>query len=892
MLTHQPPFAYSLALVNRNKEVLVHKSYQGSDAADNFILTVLELAETYLPALSPGVPMEELTKEQKTMLYKENTCYLCDDTMAPSERVLDHDHITGEILGVAHNRCNLRRKETAKLACFCHNFQNYDSHFLIRAINRHVPNGKDCVKAIPLNTQKFKTLTVNNRIEFLDSVSFLPDSLAGLVDSLKKSNGTFPILRQVLVEREEDFAMLTRKGVYPYSFAASEDLLNRTTKLPSIKHFANDLDGTKCSEADYNHAKKVWRQFGCKNMSDYTSLYCLSDVLLLADVVMERRDTMWNLFQLDMSRYLSLPHMALDIMLKMTEAEIELISDIDMNYSLMRNIRGGHSFVNLRYARQKKKGERAEQKPYRNDNSVHYDDGVDEDVSISYLDANNLYGAAMSFPLPYSDFRWLEKEEVDVFDPLQDINEMDGGVGYILEVDLEYPPHLHRKHNDFPLCPETTTIAGEELSPVTRAYMGCLPQHANLDNYTSTKLTATMHERHRYFIHGLNLKFALDQGLVLKKIHRIIAFTQKAFLKEFIDICTKMRKAAPTETIANLWKLLANSVYGKLIENVMKRMNCKFSTTEEEALKRASDPTFKSFMSCGEELAISFHSKRKLKMKQSWALGFSILEISKLIMQRLFYGHVQPKLGGPDKVSLLMSDTDSFLVKVKGMNDLEIGEALKDVMDFSNYPSDHPLHDKSRSKQPGLLKNEMPHCSITEAVAVKSKAYSILTDLQSDNRQVNRAKGVRKSVSTKLPFNLYKDCVFGNISMVEVMQRNIVSKKHSNYLVEGRRIAFSPDDSKRYQLCTLHSVPFGSKFSVGARADVCYFCDSAAMAKMPKTALGTPEPSSRTIDGLCLESTAARMLELQELVDEMTDEDSDDLLDEYFDKVYQVAANK
>ena len=150
---------------------------------------------------------------------------------------------------------------------------------------------------------------------------------------------------------KKEFDLLTRKGVYPYGFATGINDLKNARTLPEIEHFYNDLDGENCSKEDYEHAKLMWTTFKCENMLDYTNLYCMLDVLLLAEIVMDFRDTMWTNFNLDMTKYLSLPHMSLDIMLKMTGVEIDLISDQEMSDVFQKNIRGGHSFVNTRYSR-------------------------------------------------------------------------------------------------------------------------------------------------------------------------------------------------------------------------------------------------------------------------------------------------------------------------------------------------------------------------------------------------------------------------------------------------------------------------------------------------------------------------------------------------------------
>ena len=464
IVAEQPPFSYSLVLVDRDFVVREEKTYVGEDAARDFVETVLALAAEYLPSLTPGIEMR-LTEEEEKEANNAKCCYLCGiefDEM--QNRVRDHDHLNGKFLGVAHNLCNLRRRERCTLTCFAHNFSGYDSHFLIRAFS-DFPDVS--INAIPLNTQKFKFLSVNRRIKFVDSFAFLSDSLAKLVTALQKGKSNFPVLRQ-LEPDDEKRSLLLRKGVFPYEFCTSIERLQKQKKLPAKREFANKLTGQSCSAEDYAHAQLVWKTFECENMLDYSSVYVKSDVYQLADVVLNFRKQVWQSFRLDLCQYMSLPHLGFDCMLKSTKVELELISDHEMVDLLKRNIRGGLSFVGRRHA-----------------------ESGEDSGDIVYIDANNLYGKAMTYPLPLRSFRWMQKYEIDNFDVMKDISEEEGP-GYILEVDLDYPPDLHLRHNSFPLAPERITVGYDDLSDYSKV---CLRAIYERTRHSSTKLAATFRPR-------------------------------------------------------------------------------------------------------------------------------------------------------------------------------------------------------------------------------------------------------------------------------------------------------------------------------------------------------------------------------------------------------------
>ena len=350
IISEHVPFAYNYILIDRNGVIHARSTYVGKNAAKHFVESVLQLSDKFLPELcTPGKDKDVLSPSEVFMLKRRTRCYLCDEYMHPKHRVIDHDHLTGAILGVAHSICNLQRKEQCTITAFAHNFSGYDSHLLVRDFNKNKKVRR--MDAIPLNTQKFKCFTVNNRIKFLDSYAFLPDSLLKIVENLKASGCSFSLLDSV-ADTKTKKDLLLRKGIYPYSFATSIKRLQETKALPPRKCFENELTGGgEILESDYQHAQQVWKEFQCKDMLDYTRVYVESDVLQLAEGVIDMRNNVWQEFELDLCQYLSLPMLAKDIMLKTTGVEMELISDHEMSDFVQKNIRGGLSFINTRRAK-------------------------------------------------------------------------------------------------------------------------------------------------------------------------------------------------------------------------------------------------------------------------------------------------------------------------------------------------------------------------------------------------------------------------------------------------------------------------------------------------------------------------------------------------------------
>lgn len=245
-------------------------------------------------------------------------------------------------------------------------------------------------------------------------------------------------------------------------------------------------------------------------------------------------------------------------------------------------------------------------------------------------------------------------------------------------------------------------------------------------------------------------------------------------------------------------------------------MDCKFDRTEDGFTKTVSSPLFKGVMICGEDLTVAFQKKKTLYMRQSWAVGFSILELSKVLMYGLYYDNLLPTFGS-GQIAVMMSDTDSFLLKLKRVKEDEAVEQISEVMDFSNYDPSHPLYDASKAKTPGLLKNEMPKCKILEVVALKPKSYALRTD---KNETKTVCKGIIGPVREQIPIEAFRRCIDSPQSE-EVTQHTIGVRNHVNRLIKTRRVAFTSLDDKRYQTCSIHSVPYGSGL---IEAGYCVLC--------------------------------------------------------------------
>ena len=322
------------------------------------------------------------------------------------------------------------------------------------------------------------------------------------------------------------------------------------------------------------------------------------------------------------------------------------------------------------------------------------------------------------------------------------------------------------------------------------------------------KLVCNLLNKNKYIIYITSLKQALNHGLKLRKVHRIIEFNQKASLKPYIDMNTELRKLAKDDFEKDLFKLMNNAISGKTMENIRKHRNIKLVTTDKKRNKLVSEQTYYTMNYISEDLSIIKMNKTKVQMNKPIYLGLSILDISKILIYEFWYDYMKPKYG--NDVKLCYMDTDSFIMSIK-TNDFykDIDNDVEKRFDTSNYEVNRPLPTGKNKKVIGLMKDELGGKIITEFVTLKPKTYSYLTD---DCKEDKKTKGTRKCVIKRMiKFNEYKNCLLKDEVILKSQQR-FISKKHDVYTENINKIALRNNDDKRIvSLDKITSYPYGYK---------------------------------------------------------------------------------
>ena len=551
------------------------------------------------------------------------------------------------------------------------------------------------------------------------------------------------------------FILLLRKGVYSYEYMDNWERFNEMSLL-SKESFHSDLNMENIEDIDYRHGNNVFKIFKLKNVGEYHDLYVQSDTLLLADVFENfSRKTCLKVYELDRAHFLSLPGLAWQACLKKTNIKLELLTDYDMLLMVEKGIRGGICHSIQRHAK-------ANNKYMENYNKN------EESSYIQYLDANTLYGWAMSQKLPVNNFKWVEDTSKINEEFTKNFNQ-NNKKGYILKVDVKYPKRLHDSHSDLPF----------------------LLRRMKIDK--CKKLVCNLRNKNKYVVHIKSLKQALNHGLKLKKVHRIIEFNQKAWLKPYIDMNTELRKLAKDGFEKDLLKLMNNAVFGKTMENIRKHRDIKLVTTDKKRSKLVSEPNYHTMNYISKDLSIIEMNKTKVKMNKPIYLGLSILDNSKIIMYEFWYDYMKPKYG--NDVKLCYMDMDSFIMSIK-TNDFykDIANDVEKRFDTSNYEVNRPLPTGKNKKVIGLMKDELGGKITTEFVTLRPKTYSYLIN---NCKEDKKAKGTKKcAIKRMIKFNDYKNCLLKDEVILKSQQR-FTSKKHDVSTENINKIALSNNDDKR-----------------------------------------------------------------------------------------------
>ena len=749
-------------------------SYFGIDCTTWFVNRMVTLEKIASKYFKTNLELE-MSQEEEVQFQLAEECWLCDNPLDDT-KVRDHDHLTGKYRGAAHNICNINCKQRSSsfVPIFFHNFSGYDCHLIFEELLTEAYNQNYNPTIIPKSLENYVSVQVGC-LRFLDSYRFLSSSL----DKLVKSLDNFPIMK--LEGMSDD--LFKKKLAYPYEYL---NLDNFQEPLNLTKEdYWSTLTQSYPSDDDMKRTQELIDKNKIKNGRELTMLYLRMDVFQLADVFENFVESSTREYKINPLYSYSLPGYTWKAGLKLTNIKLDFIKDTaklpsgkELLLLLENNIRGGISSV---------MGDRHVQS--------------DENKQILYIDTNTLYGWVMSQYLPIGEFEKLNfPEEYELEQIVEDLLQIpdDNENGFFIECDLEYPAEIKEKTKNFPFCPYQRKADPNLFS----GYMN----NINQPNYKPTsKLMCDVTNKSKYMIHYRMFKFYLNQGMKVTKIHTIYKFKQSPWLGKYIDHNTQKRTVAKTNFEKDLYKLMNNAFFGKTMENVRDRTNLEFidHSQIDQIIKRQSKLSFKGIMDHYSKFSVYKFDKEKTVFDKPIYLGFTVLELSKLLMYEFYYNKLQPYW--KQSIQLHYMDTDSFILSFD-TNHQELINFLqqnKDEFDFSElHPSDE-LYDPINKKVIGIMKIETsPVLVLDTFTALRSKSYSFSYN-NNNNIQKAKQKGIQKAPKCEH----YKNSLF-NSETSSSTNISIRSNLHNLTVQKQNKLALNPFDDKRLYINPIQSLPW------------------------------------------------------------------------------------
>ena len=529
-------------------------------------------------------------------------------------------------------------------------------------------------------------------------------------------------LKILKIGSPDKWKYLRKQLAYPYEFFNSiEEYQKPVGKLKKQDFFSKLRNGYPDYE-EIERTKKIIILINFKNGEELTGIYLKSDVLLPACVFEKFIKISVNEYGINPLYCVSLPGYTWQCGLKYTGIKLQTLQDKDMILLLENNIRGGiTSVMGDRYVIS------------------------DENKKILYVDAINLYGHSMSEPLPYDEIKF------DNIVKLKDILDTpdDNDIGYFIEVGSKYPDNVKEKTRHIPFAPENKKIHLDDFSD----YMKTIKP----DTYTQTKkLICDYSDKTNYLVHYRMLKFYVRDGMIVEKVHNVVSFKQSRWLGKYISFNTQKQNRVKNDFEKDVYKLLNKAFYGKTMESVRNRLKKMLKKDDyREIIRQQSKLPFNGIYKSYENCNSYTFKQNDVLMDKPIYLGFSVLELTKLLMYETYYDKLQQYFV-QEKIQLLYMDTDSFVLSVNTKDIIENLKDLEDIFDFINIDENHQLFSNKNKKVIGKYKIETPkNIWIDEFVCLRSKMYAF--NCGNDNKI--KLKGISKNQSKNIKFGEYKKCL-------------------------------------------------------------------------------------------------------------------------------------
>lgn len=709
-----------------------------------------------------------------------------------------------------------------KVFVYFHNAMNYDANFILRYVLQKIKEGNPKfkewgIKTIMKSTNKLQKLVFytngddgNKRtIHIGDTFLFLTLSLERIVGSIRKDDieenlRSFPRFFKVFQRlypgvRLEEIDHILRKNIFPYRFFTDSTRLQTPIMqflqifepIESNRQFFSERVTLEDLANTYNDTKHVIETFRCKSARDYHDLYLCCDVMQLADVFDRSMNILWETHHIHLTRYLGMPSAAWAAFLRHDPTmEIPLYQSTFYAEFFKGMIRGGVTSAAIREAE------------------------ADETHSIIYLDVNGLYPYVMqAYGFPCGEFttqfmNWNGADQChDNLKKFFEVFEKEKR-GACFCVDMHITDEVKKMTDDYPFAPEHRKIFSEyfedeEHETLTPYLQQWSDANEGEKMFEFTGLVCTLYDKEKYNVHWRLLKFYIEHGVEITKVHFGVFFNEGEYLAGYVRTNIEIRNGRKDELGKTVYKLLGNSVYGKTFESPFKR-NTFDIVTNETRLQGLIDESAISSMTPIDDLGwIVRRDGEEILLDKPTYIGACVCEFAKLHMYTLLYDKMKrifPGYGGDPGCRMVYTDTDSFILLVSHPPELAEPKKL-----FGYIKSVDPTLIGGIG---GQVKSETSEeDTIKKVIALRSKVYAYVTK---KGKLGKRAKGTTcDAQELRLDWEKYES-VLNDLKSYNTRNTQFQRKTFTITTTDVERRSLSVNDGKRY-ICRdgIHTHAFG-----------------------------------------------------------------------------------
>ena len=591
----------------------------------------------------------------------------------------------------------------------------------------------------------FKFKKIKYSLKLLDMCNFIKGSLSDLSKNLNDKN-------KFITKNhfKDNFELMKYKVCFPYEFITKENIYNK--ELPSIGNFYSSLKLDNITNEDYNKTLEIYQKLNCKNIKEFLDIYLKLDICLQSDIFNIFRNTIWDKFEIDCSKYITSCSLSLDLMLKYTGVKIELIRDISIFDYVNSSILGGICIASQNIENDK--------------------DGI-----ISSCDIASLYPFIMTKKLPIGNYKFIKYFNRNRY--------LDSEYSCLLNCKIYTTDKVRNNYilKQFPALISKTSVKYDDLSEFQRKNLK--------ENYKSSEklITHSGYDKNCYISFEMyEMMISLGYKIIVEKV---LEYKHSNFMKPYIDFLFERKsyyKKNKDIGISNTFKILANSLFGVMMTRCEKFKDFKIVTKESQVDKQIKKPNFSCRNIINENLTILEMEKTSVVYNYPILIGSIILQNSKVHMFNYLY-KIYPRLFGNYKV--LYMDTDSIYAKLNITHDeyLKILEENKDLF----------------GKNIGIMEPECINNPIKEFISLSSKCYSYIckNDIENNKNKLKNnivhSKGIANSYKNKyIDHALFKKTLLENMKPDKISFNNISVKNQqikTNKIVKNN-IEFLND--KRY----------------------------------------------------------------------------------------------